>query len=77
MALPFLKKSKEASASGPVESIKRDPDEGSEYDMLESAIEDLFSAFKSNDVKAGCSAIRAAFQICDLEPHEEGEHIDE
>ena len=74
MTLPFLKHNQEASVSGPVEHVKRESDEGSEYDMLESAVEDLFAALKSNDVKAGCSALRAAFQICDLEPHEEGPH---
>lgn len=73
--LPFLKRRDEASASSPVESIKREHDEDHEYDALESAVEDLFSAFKANDVKAGCEALRAAFEICDLEPHEEGPHV--
>jgi len=72
--LPFLKKQQEGSISGPVENIKREPDEEADYDMLESAVHDLFSAFKSQDIKAGCEALRAAFEIYDSEPHFEGPH---
>lgn len=72
--LPFLKLNKEAGASGPVESVKRQPDEDSEYDMLESAAEDLIAAVHSKDVKLARSALLAAFQICDSQPHEEGPH---
>lgn len=72
--LPFLKHNQEASASGPVESIKREPDEDYDYDMLDSAAEDLIQAVHSKDVKAVSSALKAAFQICDSQPHEEGEH---
>lgn len=72
--LPFLK-NKEASASGPVESIKRSPDDGADYDMLDSAAEDLMHAVHSKDIKAIASALKAAFEICDSQPHEEGEHI--
>ena len=70
----------EGSVSMPVESIKRKSDEDgndSDYDMLESAVEDLFSAMKSHDVKAGCEALRAAFEIYDSEPHYEGPHEEE
>jgi hypothetical protein len=72
--LPFLK-DKEGSASVDVDPIKRKPDEDQEYDMLESAAEDLISAIHSKDVKAVCSALRAAFELVDSQPHEEGEHI--
>jgi hypothetical protein len=75
--LPFLKKMQEGSMSMPVESIKRDHDEDVEYDMLESAVEDLFKAMKSNDIKSGCEALRAAFEIYDSEPHFEGPHEEE
>lgn len=73
--LPFLKYNKEASVSIPQESIKREPDDGAEYDMLESAAEDLMHAVASKDVKAIAAALKAAFEICDAQPHEEGEHI--
>lgn len=60
--------------SSPVEVVTRDHDEDSDYDMLESAAEDLISAVHSKDVKAVCAALRAAFEICDSQPHEEGPH---
>ena len=73
--LPFLKKNQESSMSAPVDSIKREPDEGAEeYDSLESAAEDLLKAIESKDSKEIASALRAAFEICDSEPHEEGPH---
>lgn len=67
----------EGSASMPIESIKRERDEDVEYDMLESAVEDIFKAAKSNDIKAGCEALRAALEIYDSEPHFEGPHEEE
>lgn len=75
--LPFLKNKLEASISVPDEKIKREPDEEPEYDSLEAAVEDLFSAYKSSDTKAGAAALRAAFELCDSEPHEEGPHLKE
>lgn len=74
--LPFLKKDKEASVSGPVSSIKREHDEDHEvdYDILESAAQDLIDALEKKDVNAVAIALRAAFEICDAAPHEEGEH---
>lgn len=73
--LPFLKQKHEGSVSSPVESKKREPDHEQEYDALESAVSDLFSAYKSMDFKAGAVALRAAFEILDSEPHEEGPHV--
>ena len=54
--------------------IKRKSDSESDYDMLESASEDLINAVHSKDVKAVCSALRAAFQMLDMEPQEESPH---
>lgn len=74
--LPFLKHNKEASISMEADPIKRKSDnEEADYDMLESAAEDLIHALHSKDIKAVCSALRAAFGIYDSEPHEEGEPI--
>lgn len=75
--LPFLNKSKEASVSMPPDSIKRksdDEDGEQEYDSLHSAAEDLIHAVHSKDVAAVAMAIKAAFEICDSQPHEEGPH---
>lgn len=71
--LPFLKDKHEASVAVPSEAVKRTPDDSSDYDALESAVEDLFSAYKSGDVKAGCVALRAAFELLESEPHSEGQ----
>ena len=73
--LPFLKLKKEVGATGPVESITRESDDGEDYDMLESAAEDLISAVHSKNVKAVASALKAAFEMMESEPHEEGEHV--
>lgn len=74
--IPFLK-NKEASTASASEPIQRKPDDGSEpdYDGMEAAAEDLIAAVHSKDAKAVAAALRAAFEIADSEPHEEGPHI--
>lgn len=74
--LPFLKHNKEASASVPIEAIKRSSDEEVPFDVLETAAEDLIAAIHSKDTKAVAAAIRAAFELLDEEPHVEGPHIE-
>jgi hypothetical protein len=54
----------------PAEPIKRESD----YDTLESAAEELISAVHAKDVKAVCTALKSAFEICDSGSHEEGPH---
>lgn len=75
--LPFIKKSKEASVAVPSQSVERKPDDESEeaFDSLEMVAQDLIDAMQSKDAKLLALALRSAFQICDLEPHEEGEHV--
>lgn len=48
--LPFLKERKEGSASGPVETVKREPDEGA-YEMLDAITADMIDAIHSRDKK--------------------------
>jgi hypothetical protein len=76
--LPFLKHTKEASVAETDGKIKRksDSEDVQEYDSLESAVSELYEAMKKDDVKAGCIALRSAFQILDSEPHEEGPHVE-
>ena len=70
--LPFRKRQDEASASAPVESIERTPDEGAEeFDSMESAAQDLCDAVHSKDIKAVAAALRAAFELMESQPHEE------
>jgi len=78
--LPFLKHKQEGSVSDDDDSIKRKRDEtngSEEYDMLEAAAEDLIQAVHSKDVKSVCSALRAAFEMLEMEPHEEYPHEEE
>jgi len=76
MMIPFLKRDQEASVSAPASVEKRKPDdEEAEYDALEAAAEDLGAALAAKDFKAAAAALRAAFQLADSEPHEEGEHL--
>lgn len=76
--LPFLKRSQEGSASSPVEHVKRSADDDAQpeddFDSLEAAAQDLITAVHSKDVTAVASALRAAFELCDSQPHTEGPH---
>ena len=69
--LPFLKNQQEGSASGPVETVKRESDEGADIDSLEVAMQELFAA-KSDKERA--AAFRAAFDLLEEQPHEEISH---
>ena len=75
--LPFLKRTKEASMSAPLESIERKPDEEHEheYDIHESLGEDLCKAIKAEDYKAIGEVLKAAFELFHSEEHEEEEHV--
>lgn len=75
MPLPFLRHKHEASVAATPEVVKRESDHEEEYDSLESAADDLISAVHAKDSKGVASAMRAAFEIMDSEPHEEGEHV--
>lgn len=71
--LPFLKNVKEGAVSVPADAVKRKADEdlGSDADLLETVLEELFSAKTG---KARAEAFRAAFQLLEQEPHEEISH---
>ena len=73
--LPYLKRNKDGSASSPVEAIERKPDHEENFDVMESVAQDILNALESKDAKALAEALRAAFELMDSEPHEEGEHI--
>lgn len=79
--LPFLKPRQQ---SGLTISIRK-PDGGSEESHtagdedhgLDSCSEDLIKAMHAKDAKGVTSALKAAFEILDSQPHEEGEHTNE
>lgn len=77
--LPFLKRNKEGSASMEVDHVTRKPDEDKEqdYDGLEAAMEELATHLAAKDFKAAAACFRAAMQLCDSEPHEEGPHTND
>lgn len=51
--------------------------EGEEMAPLEACADDIIRAINSKDSKMLAEAIKAAFEICDSEPHEEGPHTNE
>lgn len=58
--LPFLKNKQEGGAAGPVETIEREPDEGSEkFDVLDAVAEDLLQALEQKDKGLLKSALEA------------------
>jgi hypothetical protein len=85
MSLMFLKRSKDGGIASSL-MARRKPEGGIEApseeapaedanESLHSASADLLAAFHAKDVKAISAALKAAFQICDSEPHSEGEHV--
>lgn len=74
--LPFLKK-KDGFASSSVINIDRKPDEPNDSNAgIEACAQDLISAVHAKDASAAASAIRAAFEMLESEPHEEGPHVE-
>lgn len=79
--LPFLKP---RSQSGLIVSTRK-PDggseeshmEGHEDEGLDACSEDLIRAMHAKDTKGVSSALKAAFELLDSEPHEEGPHTNE
>lgn len=81
MNLPFLKNK---NISGSIMTTKvREPDQKPDENQddgdagLMSAAQDLVNAIQAGDPKGCAQALRAAFQILDSEPHDEGEHLDD
>jgi hypothetical protein len=79
--LPFLAKKRQVGVI--VESRKPDGDvkeqsqESEENQGLEACAQDLLSAIERKDARALANAIKAAFEICESYPHEEGEHSED
>lgn len=73
--LPFLRKQRQVAG---ISTEYRKPDESKEREMdgLELAADDMLRAIATSDKKALAAALRAAFQILELEPHLEGPHED-
>jgi len=79
--LPFLKHKEQKMAGLIISKRKSDGagieemhNEGEEDHALMECSEELMRATKAGDAKAFSAALRAAFEILDAEPHEEGPH---
>lgn len=76
--LPFL--TKKPAQTGVIikeRTPDKKPDDQSPDDSgIEACAEDLIHAVHAKDVKAVAEAIKAAFEILDAQPHEEGPHIE-
>lgn len=57
--------------------IEIEPAEEEEQDQLEGVAGELIAAVHAGDAAAVAEALRAAFAVCDAEPHVEGEHVNE
>lgn len=76
MPLPFLKMKPQTGVATEIRPSDYQ-DEPKEDNGLEACAQDMINAFNSNDAKGLAAAIKAAFEICDTYPHEEGEHTNE
>lgn len=80
--LPFLKNKTKQGEAGLTIKV-RIPDEqenqenSNENEGLEAAARDIISAVHMKNHTALAEALKAAFDICDSMPHEEGEHTNE
>jgi hypothetical protein len=78
--LPFLKPKKMSSmiiakVSPKGETMPQGAEDEENMGLVVAA-EDLLAAIASKDANAVAEALRAAFQMCDMEPHVEGPHED-
>ena len=48
-----------------------------ENEELKVAAEEILSAIEEKDAEALSESLHAFFEICDAQPHEEGEHVEE
>lgn len=79
--LPFLKNQMERAA-GAISTQVRKPDapdskESEDYAGLMACSEEIIKAVQANDSKALCDALRAAFELMEMSPHDEIEHDEE
>ena len=73
--LPFLKKQNETSVAVPTDKIKRASDSPDEdYDVMDSASEDLHAAVHAGDIKGISAALRAAHDLHKAEQSEDSDN---
>ena len=76
--LPFLKKkTQQPGIAVEYRSPDDDESEPNKDEPLEACAEDLIRCVASSDKAGVAKALRAAFDILDSEPHEEGPHTND
>lgn len=72
-------KDKYSGAEGPVEPGPEGSPEDTAEDKqeYEVAAEEILAAIEEKSASALAEALHAFFQLCEAEPHEEGEHLGE
>ncbi len=75
--LPFLKKQVKHQSGIIMKTRPSDDPAESEASELDTHAKALADAVHTNDIKGISAALRAAFDCLELEPHEEGPHINE
>lgn len=76
MSMPWLQPRKktvsvlDANPDGSMKKMEEIPEE------LVMAAEEFLSAIARKDAKDVAYALQACFQLCDAEPHVEGEHLE-
>lgn len=80
MSLPFLKPRNKSfglivQERAPDGSHENKPDDHKDQALITCG-EDLIRAVNAKDAQSVADVFRAAFDILDSEPHEEGEHIE-
>lgn len=65
------------NAKAEIEIEPAEEGEDTADDQLHNVAGELIAAVHAGDAAAVAEALRAAFAVCDAEPHVEGEHLDE
>lgn len=79
MSLPFMKH-KDTGISGVAVKMRKPDEKPAEDDSnagMEAVASDILRAIEQKDVKHLALALQNAFQIFDMQPHEEFDHSDE
>lgn len=82
--LPFLQKKhgvaglimEKRKANGDLQETSNEPQDQLNPALM-AAAHDILSAMHMNDANKLAQALKAAFEICDSEPHSEGPHINQ
>jgi hypothetical protein len=67
--LPHLRHRDDGGSAGPVETVKREPDEGEDYGTLDAVADDLLAALEKKDrarVKAALQSLVDHIQSADI-----------